>query len=130
MAINPVHKGKRGENELCVWLHDNLCLSYMPEREYNQAAGKSGSDILEVAPFCIEVKRRESLDLDNWWWQCVVAAKNVGGEPVVAFRQNKKSWEFLIPARHVGSKLGFVRLKENVFIEFAKISIAEYVGTA
>lgn len=112
-------KGKRGENEFCRWLKDKLELDWLPERNYNQADGHS-ADIVELDCFTIEVKRREQLNLDAWWLQVVIAAREHGGSPVVAFRQNRKPWEFLISASYIGLDLGYIRLKEREFVKHAK----------
>ena len=117
MPLNPIHKGKAGEKEFCKWLKVNLNLDYLPERNYNQSQ-KGSSDIISVAGWCFEVKRRESLDLDSWWCQVAIAARKIQAEPVVAFRQNRKSWEFLISAGAIGLELGHIRLSERIFKQY------------
>ena len=120
MSLNPVHKGKRGENELCRWLDINLGIDYA-EREYNQAKG--GADVI-VEDFIIEVKRREALDLESWWYQVAIAKQrhpDIHLIPIVAYRQNRKPWGFLLPANLIiGIERSFVIASEKVFIEFAK----------
>ena len=118
MALNPVHKGKRGEKEFCRWLHVNLGLDYEPERNYNQSQ-RGSADIVSVAGWCFEVKRRETLALDDWWWQVAVAAQKIEEEPVVAFRQNRKPWEFLISAGAIGLDKGYLRVSEHIFKQYA-----------
>jgi len=122
--VNPIHKGKRGENELCLWLKANLDLNVDPERNYNQSK-RGSSDIVNVAGWAFEVKRREVLSLDDWWWQVCVSVKKhyPESEPVVAFRQNRKPWEFLISARAIGLELGYIRLKDSIFINYANRAI-------
>lgn len=118
MGINPITKGKRGETEFCKWLDKNLGFEDT-ERNYNQSQG--GADII-VKDFIFEVKRRENLDLKSWWYQVVVAKKQHKTQdliPVVCFRQNRKPWEFLIPAAFIGVEKGFVRVTEAVFKEWA-----------
>ena len=120
--VNPTHKGKRGEVEFCKWLKKHFGID--TERNYNQAGG--GADIT-TEHFLFEVKRREQLNLDDWWHQVVIAKKQKHPNdyivPVVCFRQNRKKWEFLIPADFIGCSKGYVRLSEKVFIEFAKAFI-------
>lgn len=125
-------KGKSGEDEMCKWLDKNLKLNERREfneptrREHFQASG-SDTDII-VDDFIIEVKRREGLDLDSWWWQVCVAAKNHPNKdliPVVAFRQNRMPWEFLLPAKLIGLDKGYVRLAERAFIDYAKKLIGD-----
>ena len=120
MSLNPIHKGKRGEKEFCKWLQLNFKLDYEPERNYNQSQ-KYSADIVSVKGWCIEVKRRESLDLDSWWLQVVFASRRTGEMPVVAFRQNRKSWEFLVSAGAVGLDKGYIRMSERIFKEYAKV---------
>lgn len=119
MGINPVTKGKRGEVEFCHWLFKNLGI--IVEREYNQSQG--GSDII-ISDFIFEVKRREVLALTDWWYQVVISQRNYPDSnliPVVCFRQNRKPWEFLLPANLIcGLDKGFVRASENIFLQFAK----------
>lgn len=116
---NPIKKGKAGEVEFCKWLKDNLGI--IVERNYNQSQG--GADVI-TDNFLFEVKRREQLDLDTWWQQVCVANKSKhNGEliPVVAFRQNRKKWQFLIPANLItGLKRGYLIAGQTVFIEFAE----------
>lgn len=111
-------KGKGGEREFCKWLKENLALT--TDRNYNQSQG--GADI-EINEWLFEVKRQESLSLNNWWYQVITAKAEHPDEnmiPVVCFRQNRKPWEFLIPAKFLGLDAGYIRLAENVFIKFAK----------
>ena len=120
MSLNPVHKGKLGEVEFCIWLNNNLGIEDA-ERNYNQAKG--GADII-IYDFIFEVKRREMLDFGNWWYQVIVAQRRHKTEdliPIVAFRQNRKAWKFLIPASLIpGIKKGYLVADSRVFLEFAK----------
>jgi hypothetical protein len=120
MSLHAQKKGKRGEVEFCAWLNENFGIK--TERNYNQADGTS-SDVI-IADFIFEVKRRESLSLSSWWHQVVVAAKNHKDKnliPVVAFRQNRQPWEFLLPAYLLQRcELGYIRVNERVFIQFAR----------
>ena len=119
MPLHSQKKGKRGEVEFCGWLKTHLGIE--TERNYNQADGYS-SDVI-VDDFIFEVKRREKLSLSDWWHQVAVSAKNHKDQeliPVVAFRQNRKPWEFLIPAKLIGLELGYLRVEEKVFLEFAR----------
>ena len=115
MALHAQKKGKRGEEEFCEWLMEHFDIDVA--RNMKQSRGK-GSDII-VDDFMFEVKRREALDFDSWWHQVCVAAKGYKHEgliPIVAFRQNRKPWQFLIPARLIpGLELGYVMANERVF---------------
>jgi len=122
MALNAIKKGKAGEVEFCKWLYSNLDIK--TERNYNQSQG--GADII-IDDFIIEVKRREALDLASWWYQVIIAAKKYpeqGLIPIVAFRQNRKVWEFLLPANLItGLDRGYVRCSESVFLRFSQYVI-------
>jgi len=122
MALNAIKKGKTGEVEFCKWLLANFGIEV--ERNYNQAKG--GADVI-VNDFIFEIKRREVLDLDTWWHQVCIAKqrhKNRVLIPVVAFRQNRRQWQFLIPANLIyGIEKGYVQCQERVFVEFMETII-------
>ena len=113
-------KGKAGEKEFCKWLLDNFGIEV--ERNYNQSDGSSADVIVD--DFIFEIKRQESLDFSSWWHQVVVAKKNHKSEeliPVVAFRQNNKKWQFLIPANLIyGLEKGYLICNEIVFKQFMR----------
>ena len=113
-------KGKAGEVQFCKWLLDNLNITV--ERNYNQADGSSADVITE--DFIFEIKRQESIDLDSWWYQVIIAKKNHKDKdliPVVAFRQNRKKWQFAVPVNLItGMNRGYILMSEKIFIEFAK----------
>jgi hypothetical protein len=118
MTINAIKKGKRGEVEFCEWIQKNLDI--LTERNYNQAKG--GADVI-IKDFIFEVKRREVLNLNSWWNQVLIAKENHREKdliPVVCFRQNRKAWEFLIPAALIGIEQGYLRANETVFKQFCK----------
>lgn len=121
-------KGKAGEVEFCSWIDKNLYIDdNRTERNHLQADGSS-ADII-VKDFIIEVKRREILDFDSWWYQVMIAKKNHKTReliPIVAFRQNRKKWNFLIPANLIiGIERGYLMANEKVFLQFAKNLIGE-----
>ena len=123
MPLHAQKKGKRGEVEFCEWLDEKFGIK--TERNYNQANGCS-ADIL-IKDFIIEVKRREILSFDEWWHQVIIAHKNHEDEnliPIVAFRQNRKPWQFLIPAKLIhGIDRGYVIATEKVFIQLMETVI-------
>ena len=116
-------KGKRGENEACEWISKHLYANKRNlERNHNQTF--IGCDIVSQ-PFIFEVKRQETLHLDNWWIQIhkvfvVLKEHNKLYIPVVMFRQNNKIWEFLISAETIGQETGYIRLTQMVFKQWAK----------
>ena len=123
MPLHAQKKGKRGEKQFCEWLLKNLDID--TDRNYNQADGCSAD--VETDDFLFEVKRCEAISLDNWWHQVTVAKKNHKKKhliPVVAFRQNRKPWQFAIPANLIhGLDRGYVIMKESTFILFCKTII-------
>lgn len=120
--INSRAKGASGEREFCKWITKNLNIDKDVEPERNLEQVRSGgADVINCAPFLFEVKRVENLDLQSAWIQIVSAKRKnfPGRQPIVAFRKNRKPWEFLISAQHIGLDLGFVRLREKQFAEWA-----------
>lgn len=63
------------------------------KRKLGQARD-SGDDI-QIGPFRIEVKRRETLSVMQWCRQ-VEACCGPGDVPIVAFRQNGQSWRIVL----------------------------------
>ena len=121
MANNALNKGKRGEKEALAWLLKKLPIeSLHPE---NITRLKNIGDDIELIHFSIEVKRREILDIDDWWYQCIVNADKKEKEPILMFRQNRKNWRFIISARNLGLQRGWIEISESAFIEFATNSI-------
>jgi len=119
--INARSKGANGEREFCKWLYENLNVS-MPTRNLEQVRS-GGSDIIDIPPFYFEVKRVEKLCLYKWWNQVRKAVdKQVDSSlvPIVAFRQNRKDWEFLISATHIGIDKGYLHITERVFLKWIR----------
>lgn len=118
--INVRGKGASGEREFCKWLYENMNVP-MPTRNLEQVRS-GGSDVTDIEPFFFEVKRCEILDFDSWWRQVQVACKKSFQEPipVVVFRQNRKPWEFLISAKEIGCKRGYMRINQRIFLEWAE----------
>ena len=114
MVINGRTKGASGERQFCKWLKDNLSLDQTPTRNLEQTRS-GGHDVL-VGKFVFEVKRVEKLQLQKWWLQVVKATEKIeGGIPIVAFRQNKQPWTFLVSAKYLGALGGYIQLPEPVF---------------
>ncbi len=90
-------KGIRGELEVCRILSAGLGQSY--ERNLTQTRA-GGGDLLEILGFVIEVKRVEKLSIPAWWRQAVRQAEDKGREPMLAFRQNRQDWRFLLKTEH------------------------------
>lgn len=116
--VHAQKKGKRGEDLFCKWLFENLQIEV--RRNHFQADGHS-ADII-ISDFIIEVKNREVHNLDEYWHQVAIAAKHHKEDliPIVAFKSNRKKWQFLIPAKLIhGCSIGYVIATEKVFIQLA-----------
>lgn len=130
-GVNGRAKGSSGEREFCRWLKEAFDIDVLPTRNLEQTR-EGGADILDVPPFCFEVKRVEYLSLDTWWLQVIKAAREYNDSldsfewiPVVAFRQNNRQWEFLISAKNIGLEHGFVRLQSLRFVQWARVKLSE-----
>lgn len=116
--IDGRRKGAAGEREFCEWIAKTLELDEVPTRNLEQTRS-GGADILGVFPFIFEVKRVEKLQHRKWWLQVCAAAREFSDKnpiPVVAYRQNRKDWCFLISASYIGLASGYIHLdtKEGI----------------
>ena len=127
MKINSRNKGRTGEYEFARYLQEIFDLPQPPERNIEQVRD-GGYDFL-VKPFIFEVKRQQTLNLNSWWWQVSMAAqewvlsRKIGYsyQRVVAYRQNRKPWNFLISTSNLTppQDTGFIQLTESVFRKWA-----------
>lgn len=122
--INARAKGASGEREFCDWLQTTFKLDDKPTRNLDQVRD-SGADVI-CHPFAFEVKRCEVLNHLDWWAQVNRAVNNKAGkafglEPVVAFRQNSKRWQFMISSKHLyyAQDSGWIILSELMFRKWA-----------
>lgn len=116
MPINAREKGKAGELEFChrfsPFFHTELKRNLLQTRE-------GGADIDGCAPFQIEVKRCQKVELKKWWRQVNAAIKDPAEIPTVAYRQNKQPWRFLLPAYLLGvDDNGFIEVNEDIWVKF------------
>jgi hypothetical protein len=108
MPINRHKKGKTGELEFSLALQALLGLRL--DRRLCQTR-EGGLDFVQAGfPFCVEVRRREKLQVDKWWDETIEkaqeatknAATGAPGNtptpyPALAFRINRKPWTVRIP---------------------------------
>ena len=118
--VHARNKGKAAESEFI-----NMFQTLFPETiERNLEQVRSGgSDVSGSEPFVIEIKRVEKLDFPSWWRQVRAATKAVSDIPVVAYRQSRQPWKFLLPATLIVSKSeAFIIVDMETFIKF----VSEY----
>ena len=128
--VKSVEKGKRGEREMTKLLQQivNEVYSSFPtlvvpqlERNLDQSL-KGGHDIKGVDWLALEVKRHETLQVNQWWNQAVAQAMRVSTEcePVLLYRQNNRAWTVVMFARlHAGTK----RVKTQATIPFESFAM-------
>jgi len=56
---------------------------------------QGGYDIVGLEWLAIEVKRQETLDVENWWKQTLKQADD-NQVPVLIYRQNRKAWNIVM----------------------------------
>lgn len=121
--INARAKGASGEREACEWLERNLFMNTRScgERKLsrNIAQSRDGGHDIDANPFMFEVKRRQSIAFDKWWIQISKAVKGKQRIPVVMFRPNKSQWDFLISAKWIGNRSGWIHIPAQTFINWA-----------
>ena len=111
------NKGSRGERELAALLNERFDLG--AKRSLGQAR-EGGEDInLNDLGIVIEVKRQEALQVNAWWRQVCEAANNAKCLPVLAYRQNRRKWKFVLPSSLlVETSDGQIEVGETVFFDF------------
>ena len=85
-------KGATAERELLKLLSDGLGLNLT--RNLTQTR-EGGADCDDLEGYALEIKRHETLQLTTWWKQAVEQAGNK--VPVLAYRQSRKPWVFVVP---------------------------------
>lgn len=91
------NKGQEGEREM-IRLLSEVCGSEVElKRNLNQTR-EGGHDIVGMDWLAIEVKRQETLNIEDWWRQTLTQA---GAEriPVLVYRQNRKQWHVVMWGR-------------------------------
>jgi len=91
-------KGKRGEQELARKIREQLGIQV--SRNWQAQAHAGGADIY-LPPCAIEIKRQEQLQLQAWWRQACRQVTDDCPIPVLAFRQSRRQWRFLLPAKYL-----------------------------
>lgn len=121
--VHVVNKGKNGEREVVNLLQPLVTQVYEqlhmtpPDLLRNQMqSAVGGYDIVGLDWLALEVKRQETLCVNQWWNQ-VTKACRPGQEPVVIFRQNRCKWRVLMNVWvHTGGK-GHEKVRAEVSYE-------------
>lgn len=98
--MNIRQKGADAERELAKvimeGLKDQHNIEIVLERNLEQVRS-GGHDLNGLPHFSIEVKRQEALSINTWWKQTCSQAEDLKRVPVLAYRQNRKQWNFVLP---------------------------------
>lgn len=130
-ARSRLNKGKKGEDEMCIWLNSKFDLPYTLHPNKKQTTFFGGDILLELKAqnlvLGFEVKRWEA-EADSiyrtWWAQCSIACRKyqdregVKTIPIVCFRRNNRKWNFLISATNAGFEKGWIHISEKKGEEF------------
>jgi len=73
-------------------LYDEKSQSLKVQRNLQQAIA-GGHDIVGIPMLCVEVKRQETLHLDQWWQQTTNQAAKTNDMPVLLYRQSRQQWK-------------------------------------
>lgn len=105
------NKGKAGEREVADIIF--YATGVKATRNLNQARN-GGHDLDGVPGISVEVKRQEKLSINTWWKQCTRQATEAGLVPVLAYRQNRKPWSFVVSVDRIPmSQPVFLRWLKN-----------------
>lgn len=129
--VHIVNKGKNGEREIVILLNEVIervikdgdyspnvvtTLEGIAQRNQNQSAA-GGCDI-PILGLAIEVKRQETLSIEEWWRQTVKSAARNGDQPILIYRQNRKAWHVVmdgfLPSDHKFSDLVCLRVQFSI----------------
>ena len=98
--INSRAKGAQAERELCHALSDLLGETLVEPLKRNlEQARNGGHDILGLDGWALEIKRYRTVkegDLARFWEQAVDQAHRVSMRPVLAYREDFRSWRVRI----------------------------------
>jgi len=127
--INSRAKGSSGERELIGVLTEHLGaeITGNMKRNLEQTRG-GGHDLVGLDGWAIEVKRYKQVsegDMARFWEQTVTQAYKVMAKPVLAFREDFRSWRVVIPISVVEGKFGY----ENGLVPLdytAEMSVAAF----
>lgn len=132
--VNARNKGAAGEREfigIIAPIVTNACKAtgtagIILSRNFAQSAvGGCDMDSLAHLGFMFEVKRHETLSINTWWKQIQKAVHGRNCWPVLAYRQNRQPWTFVVDCGTLGIEAqGRVFMEQEVFAAwFEKVLI-------
>ena len=87
------NKGASGERELAKLLSERLGAEV--SRNLLQSR-EGGHDLNGIKGWALEVKRQETLSINTWWGQTLRQADSAEAKPVLAYRQSRQPWKFIV----------------------------------
>lgn len=124
MTLNARNKGANGEREAVALLNSIICLvidslpqNHLTQQEIEQVktciqrnqnqTAVGGQDLVSTFGISFEIKRCETLLIDQWWKQTLDQANRNKEYPVLLYRKNHQPWRaVLYGALPVISNLG------------------------
>ena len=104
--MNIRKKGANAELELAKLIQDGLLEHHGIEVDMTrnlEQVRSGGHDLNGLPHFSIEVKRQENLSINTWWKQACDQAEGINRIPVLAYRQSRKEWLFVMPLISINS---------------------------
>jgi len=87
------NKGANAERELADIIYYATGVKMLRNLDQTRSGGH---DLDGIDGLSIEVKRQEKLCLPAWWRQTLQQAAECDNIPVLAYRQNRQSWQFIV----------------------------------
>lgn len=94
-------KGNSGELELIRLLRAEIGPDAVSDRLLDQPRD-GGHDITVLNTWAIECRRREQLKVASWWSETLSKAAKANMRPVLAYRQNRRPWQFVMRLSDMG----------------------------
>jgi hypothetical protein len=132
MGASQRNKGKAAEVEVYHWLNETVATvvghGKWFQRNQNQTAS-SGSDLSNPFRLSVEIKRHETLSINQWWAQCVKSAKMEHGIPVLIYRQSRQPWRAVIEMIDCYGGIYTVTMSADNFETWLRNYVARWVGS-
>lgn len=127
MGAMAKRKGANGEREIAAWLRENVAALGDVDIERNlEQTRNGGHDLIGVPGIALEVKRVETLAVRKWWEQTTQQAISAGLFPVLAYRQNRRSWQFCLPASLIEpTSYDYITVSADVFASWLQTRLSE-----